>query len=240
MKYEDRFTERAKKVINLAYEAAAELGHSYIGSEHILLGLSREGGGAAARILREGGLDSALIKELIVRNVGNGQNQQPSQGLTPRAKQIIELATSDAAKLGHNYVGTEHLLMGILREYDSVAARLIASTGVDLNKLYTDVINMISNSEFKPKAQVAKGYSKRSDTKTLDQFSRNLTESASKGLLDPVIGRDKEISRVIQILSRRSKKQPSTYRRAGRRKDGNRRGAGSKDYIRRRSREPSR
>ncbi len=208
MKYEDRFTDRAKKVLNLAYEAAAEMGHSYIGSEHILLGLAREGGGAAAKILRENGLDSALIKELIIKNVGNGQNQQPSQGLTPRAKQIIELATADAARLGHNYVGTEHLLMGILREYDSVAARLIVSTGADLNKLYTDVINKISNNDFRPKVQAAKGYTKRNDTKTLDQFSRNLTEAAAKGLLDPVVGRDKEISRVIQILSRRSKNNP--------------------------------
>ncbi len=208
MKYEDRFTERAKKSLNLAYEAAAEYGHSYVGSEHILLGLSREGGGAAAKVLRDNGLDSALIQELIIKNVGRGANQQPTQGLTPRAKQIIELATADAARLGHNYVGTEHLLMGVLREYDSVAARLILSTGADLNKIYTEIINMLSTSEFRPKAPAAKGYSKRSDTKTLDQFSRNLTESAAKGLLDPVIGRDKEITRVIQILSRRTKNNP--------------------------------
>ncbi len=208
MKYEDRFTERAKKSLNLAYEAATEYGHSYVGSEHILLGLSREGGGAAAKVLRDNGLDSALIQELIIKNVGRGANQQPTQGLTPRAKQIIELATADAARLGHNYVGTEHLLMGILREYDSVAARLILSTGADLNKIYTEIINMLSTSEYRPKAPAAKGYSKRSDTKTLDQFSRNLTEAAAKGLLDPVIGRDKEITRVIQILSRRTKNNP--------------------------------
>jgi len=208
MKYEDKFTERAKKALNLAYEAAAELGHSYIGSEHVLLGLSREGGGIAAKVLREAGLDSTLIQELISKNVGSGGNQQPTQGLTPRAKKVIELATADAARLGHNYVGTEHLLMGILREYDSVAARLISSTGADLNKLYTDVINVFSSTEYRPKAQAAKSYTRRTDTKTLDQFSRNLTEAASKGLLDPVVGRDREISRVIQILSRRTKNNP--------------------------------
>ena len=210
MRYEDRFTERAKKALNLAYSAAAELGHSYIGSEHILLGLSREGGGIAAKVLREAGLDGAFIQELIEKNVGSGGNQQPSQGLTPRATRIIELAAADAARLGHSYIGTEHLLMGILREYDSVAARLITSTGADLNKLYTDIINVFSSTEFRPKAQATKGYTytKRTDTKTLDQFGRNLTEAASKGLLDPVVGRDNEISRVIQILSRRTKNNP--------------------------------
>ena len=210
MRYEDRFTERAKKALNLAYSAAAELGHSYIGSEHILLGLSREGGGIAAKVLREAGLDGAFIQELIEKNVGSGGNQQPSQGLTPRAKRIIELAAADAARLGHSYIRTEHLLMGILREYDSVAARLITSTGADLNKLYTDIINVFSSTEFRPKAQATKGYTytKRTDTKTLDQFGRNLTEAASKGLLDPVVGRDNEISRVIQILSRRTKNNP--------------------------------
>ena len=208
MKYQDKFTERAKKALNFAYGAASELGHSYIGSEHVLLGLSREGGGIAAKVLREAGLDSAFIQELISKNVGSGGNQQPTQGLTPRAKKIIELAAADAARLGHNYVGTEHLLMGILREYDSVAARLIASTGVDLNKLYTDIINIFTSTEYRPKVQTAKSYTKRTDTKTLDQFGRNLTEAASKGLLDPVVGRDKEISRVIQILSRRTKNNP--------------------------------
>lgn len=210
MRYEDRFTERAKKALNLAYSAAAELGHSYIGSEHILLGLSREGGGIAAKVLREAGLDSAFIQELIEKTIGSGGNQQPTQGLTPRAKRIIELAAADAARLGHNYIGTEHLLMGILREYDSVAARLISSTGADLNKLYTDIMNVFSSSEYRPKAQATKGYTytKRSDTKTLDQFGRNLTEAAAKGLLDPVVGRDNEIARVIQILSRRTKNNP--------------------------------
>jgi len=208
MRYEDRFTERAKKALNLAYEAATEFGHSYVGSEHILLGLSREGGGAAAKVLRDNGLDSELISELIIKNVGKGDDKQPTQGLTPRSKQVIELATADAARLGHNYLGTEHLLMGILREYDSVAARMLSSTGADLNKLYTEIINMLAPSDFRPKAPSTKGYSKRTDTKTLDQFSRNLTEMAAKGILDPVIGRDKEISRVIQILSRRSKNNP--------------------------------
>ena len=207
MRFEDRFTERAKSAFELAQAAASELGHGYVGSEHILLGLSREGGGVAAKVLRESGLESQLIFDLIVKNVGRGRRGElPTQGLTPRAKRIVEVAVIEANRLGHGYVGTEHLLLGILREYDSVAAKLIVVTGVDLNKLYTDIINVFGTSEYKPAKQTAK--MKRGDTKTLDQFSRDLTEAAANGLLDPVIGRENEIQRVIQILSRRSKNNP--------------------------------
>ena len=210
MRFEDRFTERAKSVLNLAYEAAAELGHGYVGSEHILLGLSREEGGVASRVLRESGLDKSLIIELLEKHVGRGdRGQTPAQGLTPRAKRIIELAVSDANRLGHNYVGTEHLLMGILREYDSVAAKVIISTGIDLNKLYTEIMNIFGSSEYRPQQAVSTGRNgKKSDTKTLDQFSRDLTEMARNGSLDPVIGRENEIQRVVQILSRRTKNNP--------------------------------
>ncbi|MGE4484256.1 MAG: ATP-dependent Clp protease ATP-binding subunit [Oscillospiraceae bacterium] len=210
MRFEDRFTERAKSALTLAHEAAAELGHGYVGTEHILLGISRENGGAAARVLREAGLDSVLILSLIEKVVGRGEADDTTpQGLTPRAKRVIELATADASRLGHNYVGTEHLLMGILREYDSAAAKIIVSAGADLNRLYTDIMNIFSSADYRqPVTAGGEKSGKRSETKTLDQFSRDLTEVASKGGLDPVIGRDKEIQRVVQILSRRSKNNP--------------------------------
>jgi len=210
MRYEDRFTERARNVLALAQAAAAELGHGYVGSEHILLGLAREGGGVAAKVLREAGLDSRLILDMIEKNIGRGrQGEIPPQGLTPRAKRIIELAVTEANRLGHNYIGTEHLLMGILREYECAAARLIMATGVDLNKLYTDIINVFSSSDFRPRQPGASPKAaKKSETKTLDQFSRDLTEMARNGTLDPVIGRQGEIQRVIQILSRRTKNNP--------------------------------
>jgi ATP-dependent Clp protease ATP-binding subunit ClpC len=209
MRFEDRFTERAKNVLDLAHSAASELGHGYVGSEHILLALSRESGGVAAKVLRESGLESRLILDLIEKNIGRGgQGEIPPQGLTPRSKRVIELAITEANRLGHNYIGTEHLLMGILREYDSVAAKLIMSTGVDLNRLYTEILNIFGSSEYKPRQAAPVGKTKKSDTKTLDQFSRDLTEMAKSASLDPVIGRDNEIQRVIQILSRRTKNNP--------------------------------
>ena len=214
MRNSDRFTERAEAAIEKAQEAAEELGHSYVGSEHLLLGIAREGGGQGARVLRENGLTDSLLTELVEKYVGKGEPGAPAQGLTPRAKRIIELAIGDAGRLGHNFIGTEHLLMGILRETDSAAARIIASTGVDLNKLYTEILDTFGASQRRQTAGAAAaaagrgGSSRHAETKTLDQFSRDLTEMAAKGKLDPVIGRDSEIKRVIQILSRRSKNNP--------------------------------
>ncbi len=210
MRYEDRFTEKAKAALNAAQEAASELGHSYVGSEHLLLGLAREGSGVAARVLRDAGLSSETIAALIEKNIGRGEGGgQPAQGLTPRSKRIIELAIAEAARLGHNYVGTEHILMGILRETDSVATQMITSAGGDPNRLYTDVINVFGSGDYKQQPPVpGKIPHKKSDTKTLDQFSHDLTTAARNGALDPVIGRDNEIQRVVQILSRRSKNNP--------------------------------
>ena len=210
MRFEDRFTERARHAFELAQTAASELGHNYVGSEHILLGLSREGGGVAAKILREAGLESQLIFDLIIKNVGHGsRNEAQVQGLTPSAKHIIEIAVMEANRLGHGYVSTEHLLLGILREYDSVAAKLILATGADLNKLYTDIVSVFRSSVYKPvRTPTAAGIPEKGETKTLDQFSRDLTEAAAGGMLDPVIGRENEIQRVIQILSRRTKNNP--------------------------------
>jgi len=210
MRFEDRFTERARNAFELAQAAASELGHNYVSSEHILLGLSRESGGVAAKILREAGLESQLIFDLIVKNVGRGaRGETQLQGLTPSAKHIIEIAVMEANRLGHSYVSTEHLLMGILREYDSVAAKLIILTGADLNKLYTDIISVFRSNVYKPVRDLTPaGRVKKIETKTLDQFSRDLTDAAAAGSLDPVIGRETEIQRVIQILSRRTKNNP--------------------------------
>ena len=211
MRFEDRFTERAKNAFELAKASATELGHVYVGSEHMLLGLAREEGGVAAKVLRAAGLDARLILELVVKNVGRGGSpQMAAQGLTPRVKRIFEIAIMEANRLGHGYVGTEHLLMAVLREYDCVAAKLILLTGVDLNKLYSDIINEFGSVEYKAsKSPAAAGrFNSRAETKTLDQFSRDLTRAAAGGALDPVIGRENEIQRVIQILSRRTKNNP--------------------------------
>ena len=210
MRFEDRFTEQAKTALTLAQEAAAELGHGYVGSEHILLGISRGESGAAERVLREAGLTSDLLLQLVEKYVGRGESSETTaQGLTPRAKRVIELAVAEAGRLGHSYVGTEHLLMGILREYDSMASKIIVAAGADPNKLYTSVIDLLGTGEFRQTVSAgSERTGKRAETKTLDQFSRDLTQAARKGELDPVIGRENEIQRVVQILSRRTKNNP--------------------------------
>ena len=170
MKFEDRFTERAKNVLNLAHEAAANMGHGYVGSEHILLGIASDGGGSAAKVLRDAGLDKELIEDSIEKFVGRGESGTTTvQGLTPRAKRIIEIAVAEATRLGHNYVGTEHLLMGILREYDSVASKIITASGADPNKLYTDIINVFSSSAGRRPQEAQRVGANHSETKTLDQ-----------------------------------------------------------------------
>ena len=209
----DRFTERAKTAFNKAQEAAEALGHSYVGSEHLLLGICREDQGQGARVLKKNGLSDGLLSELVERYVGRGAPGTPVQGLSPRAKRIIELAIADAGRLGHSFVGTEHLLLGILREPDSAGARLIASTGLDLNRLYTETLGMLGGVPQPGRGPVSaaapsRSGARRGDTKNLDQYSRDLTELARQGKLDPVIGRDREIRRVVQILSRRGKNNP--------------------------------
>ena len=212
MRNQDRFTERARMALSKAQEAAQNMGHSYVGTEHILLGIASEGEGLGAKVLRENGLDESFIKELVEKFVGVGTPGIPAQGLTPSAKRVIELAVMDASRLGHNYIGTEHLLMGVLREPDCAGSRLIASTGIDINKIYTDIVNIFRNPDFRQKAPAAagaqKGSKKSTDTKTLYEFSRDLTKMAQEGKLDPVIGRNPEIQRVMQILSRRTKNNP--------------------------------
>lgn len=211
MRYQDRFTERAQSALTKAQEAAQEMGHSYVGTEHILLGIAEEGDGLGAKVLKDNGLDEALIKELIEKFVGRGAAGIPAQGLTPNAKRVVELAIMCANQLGHSFIGTEHLLMGLLRDPDCAATRLISSTGADINKIYTDIVDIFRSSDYRsqPTPAAPTGRSgKKSDTKTLDQYSRDLNAAAQDGQLDPVIGREKEIQRVIQILSRRTKNNP--------------------------------
>ncbi|PKM72570.1 MAG: ATP-dependent Clp protease ATP-binding subunit ClpC [Firmicutes bacterium HGW-Firmicutes-16] len=213
MRNQDRFTERAQLALSKAQEAAQNMGHSYVGTEHILLGVALEGEGLGAKLLRENGLEETLISELLEKFVGRGAPGTPAQGLTPDAKRVIELSIIDANRLGHSYIGTEHLLMGMLREPECAGARLISSTGVDLNKIYTDIVNVFRSSDYRQMppqaaAQTSVRSGKKTETKVLDQFSRDLTVSAQEGQLDPVIGRSREIQRVIQILSRRTKNNP--------------------------------
>ena len=206
----DRFTERARKAIEEAYEASRELGHSYVGTEHLLIGLMREGEGLACRCLRRSGLEAVRMTELVTSSAGRGTPGPPAQGLTPKARRSIELACCDAARLGHSFVGTEHLLMGILRQADCAGTKAVEEAGVDPNKLYTDVMDIFDRPDYRARQEDggARTLPRRSDTRVLDQYSRDLTEMAARGQLDPVVGREKELDRVIQILSRRTKNNP--------------------------------
>ncbi|MEA4823757.1 MAG: ATP-dependent Clp protease ATP-binding subunit [Clostridiaceae bacterium] len=211
------FTERAERVLRLAHEGAAELGHSHVGTEHLLLGLSREGDGIAARTLVAYGMTPTRLGELLRENVGVGApTLRTPQGLTPRARQSIEQAAAEAAALGHAFVGAEHLLLGVLRENDCLANRILLSAGIEPQKLY-DMALRFSGSPasgnvepfaFSGGAAAASPSRSRGDTRTLNQFSRDLTQSARDGLLDPVIGREPETDRVVAILTRRQKNNP--------------------------------
>ena len=208
----DRFTDKASQALNLALESARELGHSYIGSEHILLGLLKESEGVAARVLAENRIDAQSVEEMMEELIGRGEPSDVTpQDLTPRAKRVIELAYLEAQGMGAGYVGTEHLLMGLLREGDSVAVRMLIQLGADPRGLYEDIVRAMGSEPAAAGAAKEGGASKKnskSDTPTLDQFGRDLTQYAKAGKLDPVIGRSQEIDRVVQILSRRTKNNP--------------------------------
>jgi len=209
----NRFTERARKVILLAREEAKRLDHDYLGTEHILLGLIREGEGVGATALQQLGIDLAHVREEVEKAVGRGGGglflgQIP---FTPRAKKVLELAVAEAKNLGHNYVGTEHILLGLIREEEGVAAQVLTSLGADLEKVRQQAINLLGGG---PKV-VSSTSAPSTNTPTLDRFGRDLTQSARNGELDPVIGRQKEIERVIQILSRRTKNNPVLIGEAG-------------------------
>ena len=208
---ENKFTPRAEEALRLSQEAAEEMGHGYVGSEHLLLGLLREEEGIAHRVLSEYGVTDEMVCDVLQRSVGKGTSGvAPSQGLTPRAKSVVELAVSESARMGSSYIGTEHLLMGILREGGNMALRILRAMGVDPKKMYSSIVQKLNDTPHTVASGAADRGGRESDkkNKTLAEFTRDLTEAARSGKLDPVIGREKEIQRVIQILSRRTKNNP--------------------------------
>jgi ATP-dependent Clp protease ATP-binding subunit ClpC len=212
----ERFTERARQVVVLAQEEARTLKHNYIGTEHILLGLLREEEGLAARVLESLDITVERVRAQVVRIVGSGEEVTSGQiPFTPRAKKVLELALREALSLGHNYIGTEHILLGLVRENEGVAARILLDFDADSEKIRNEVIRMLSGPGGRRQsgqgagagASGASGEGKKS-SKLLDQFGRNLTKLAAEGKLDPVVGRETEIERIMQILSRRTKNNP--------------------------------
>ncbi|NDJ24471.1 AAA domain-containing protein [Nostoc sp. B(2019)] len=201
----ERFTEKAIKVIMLAQEEARRLGHNFVGTEQILLGLIGEGTGVAAKVLKSMGVNLKDARIEVEKIIGRGSGFVAVEiPFTPRAKRVLELSLEEARQLGHNYIGTEHLLLGLIREGEGVAARVLENLGVDLSKVRTQVIRMLGET-----AEVSPGGSSgRTKTPTLDEFGSNLTQMATDNKLDPVVGRAKEIERVIQILGRRTKNNP--------------------------------
>lgn len=207
-----RFTERAQKVLALAQEEAVRLGHNNIGTEHILLGLVSEGEGIAAKALTALGLESSKIQQEVEKLIGKGEKVSQTIHYTPRAKKVIELSMDEARKLGHSYVGTEHILLGLIREGEGVAARVLNNLGVSLNKARQQVLQLLGNNEStggqNRRGGASGGQATNANTPTLDSLARDLTAIAKEGNIDPVIGRSKEIERVIQVLSRRTKNNP--------------------------------
>ena len=206
----ERFTDRARRVVVLAQEEARMLNHNYIGTEHILLGLIHEGEGVAAKALESLGISLDAVRQQVQEIIGEGQ-QAPSGHIpfTPRAKKVLELSLREALQLGHNYIGTEHILLGLIREGEGVAAQVLNKLGADLNRVRQQVIQLLSGYQGKePVASGGPAEGQPSGSAVLDQFGRNLTQAAREGKLDPVIGRGKEIERVMQVLSRRTKNNP--------------------------------
>ena len=203
----ERFTEKAIKVIMLAQEEARRLGHNFVGTEQILLGLIGEGTGVAAKVLKSMGVNLKDARVEVEKIIGRGSGFVAVEiPFTPRAKRVLELSLEEARQLGHNYIGTEHLLLGLIREGEGVAARVLENLGVDLAKVRTQVIRMLGETaEVSAGGGGGKGSTK---TPTLDEFGTNLTQQAADGKLDPVVGRQNEIERVIQILGRRTKNNP--------------------------------
>ena len=203
----ERFTEKAIKVIMLAQEEARRLGHNFVGTEQILLGLIGEGTGVAAKVLKSMGVNLKDSRVEVEKIIGRGSGFVAVEiPFTPRAKRVLELSLEEARQLGHNYIGTEHLLLGLIREGEGVAARVLENLGVDLTKVRTQVVRMLGETaEVTTGSGSSKGSAK---TATLDEFGTNLTQLASESKLDPVVGRHSEIDRVIQILGRRTKNNP--------------------------------
>ena len=207
-----KFTNRAKKAIELANEAAIELGHNYIGTEHVLYGLTKEGSGVASKVLGNQEVTPDGVIDKIVELIGQEEPITETLGFTPRTKRVIENAFIEARKLGYNYIGTEHLLIGILREGDCIAARILLELNVNIPRLYNEIVKVINEGEDlqgeERDGNVERKTGSYNQTTTLNQFGEDLTKKATEGKLDPIIGRKEEIERVIQILSRRTKNNP--------------------------------
>ena len=232
----EKFSERARRVLSLAQEEAQRFNHNYIGTEHILLGLVRETEGVAARVLSSLSVDLTKVRSAVEFIIGRGE--KPAQGeigLTPRAKKVVELAVDEARRMNHTYIGTEHLLIGLLREGEGVAAGVLESLGVTLDKVRSETHRILSHTSG------SGSQSARSNTKTptLDNLGVDLTQAARSDKLDPVVGREQELQRVIQILSRRTKNNPVLVGEPRRRQNGHRRSHGSAYRQRRRARHPA-
>src|SRR6266513_2832638 len=207
----ERFTDRARRVVVLAQEEARMLNHNYIGTEHILLGLIHEGEGVAAKALESLGISLEAVRQQVEEIIGQGQAAPTGHiPFTPRAKKVLELSLREALQLGHNYIGTEHILLGLIREGEGVAAQGLQKLGADLNRVRQTVIQLLSGYTGGKGEQTpgGSGESGQQGSMVLDQFGRNLTQLAGENKLDPVIGRQKEIERVMQVLSRRTKNNP--------------------------------
>ena len=218
----DRFTDRARKVMGLARQEAQRLNHEYIGTEHILLGLVQEGSGVAANVLKNLDIDLKKVRHEVEKLVKTGPSMVTMGQLpfTPRAKKVLELALEEASNLGHNYIGTEHILLGLIREHDGKAAKVLTNLNVQLDTVRNEILDFLGaelpqTDTEKESAQPNQPSNSKSKTPALDSFGRDLTDLAREGKLDPVIGRQKEIERVIQILSRRSKNNPVLLGEAG-------------------------
>ena len=211
-----KFTARAKKAIDLAGEIAKELGHSYIGTEHILYGLAKEGSGVASKVLENQSINAQKIENEIIELIGKEEALKETLGFTPRTKRVLENSFVEVKKIGYDYIGTEHLLIGILREGDSIAVRILLDLNVDIPKIYNEIVSVVSEVEAATgsKNDTKKNVSK-SNNPILNQFGEDLTKKALDGKLDPVIGRNDEIQRVIQILSRRTKNNPCLIGESG-------------------------
>ena len=216
-----KFTARAEKALEISNEIAIELGHTYIGTEHLLYGLVKEGSGIANKVLENQNVTGEAVVEKIEELIGSTEvRSNQTVGFTPRTKRVIENAFLEARKLGSDFIGTEHLLIGIMREADSVAVRIMLDLKVNPQKLYNEIVKVIDEYDSNQESTKSQGKpNSYNSTPTLNQFGSDLTKVAKEGKLDPVIGRKKEIERIIQILSRRTKNNPCLIGEPGVRKN---------------------
>src|SRR3990170_1146106 len=206
-----RFTQRARRVLSLAHEEAERLHHNYIGTEHLLLGLIREEGGVAGRVLRNLGLDPARVKDMVERLTGVGRNAGSRIELAPGTEQVLQMAIEEARRMGHHYIGTEHLLLGMIRQNEGVGMDVLRRLGTSPEQIRRETRRVLQEAPIRRATQASGRERKEPQVKTplVDQLATDLTGLAEEGKLDPVIGRQMEIERVIQILARRTKNNPA-------------------------------